>query len=190
MNLTQRYKSPTCLSGSILLSHPTLLDPNFFKSILFISAHSEEQGSLGVILNRPLGQTLGELDSSFQNEIFSEVPVFEGGPVEKDKLIVAAWEWLESPSSFKLYFGIDLEKAESLRTENNSIEIACFVGHSGWSPGQLEDELEENAWLVSTLDHELFSKMKQKKKIWKKTVGSINDELRLLADCPDNPDRN
>ena len=190
MNLTQRYKSPTCLSGSILLSHPTLLDPNFFKSILFISAHSEEQGSLGVILNRPLGQTLGELDSSFQNKIFSEVPVFDGGPVEKDKLIVAAWEWLESPSSFKLYFGIDLEKAESLRTENNSIEIACFVGHSGWSPGQLEDELEENAWLVSTLDHELFSKMKQKKKIWKKTVGSINDELRLLADCPDNPDRN
>jgi len=190
LNLTQRYKSPTCLSGSILLSHPTLLDPNFFKSILFISAHSEEQGSLGVILNRPLGQTLGELDSSFQNKIFSEVPVFEGGPVEKDKLIVAAWEWLESPSSFKLYFGIDLEKAESLRTENNSIEIACFVGHSGWSPGQLEDELEENAWLVSTLDHELFSKMKQKKKIWKKTVGSINDELRLLTDCPDNPDRN
>ena len=83
------------MSGSILLSHPTLLDPNFFKSILFISAHSQDQGSLGVILNRPLGQTLGELDSSFQNKCFSEVPVFEGGPVEKDKLIVAAWEWLE-----------------------------------------------------------------------------------------------
>ena len=97
-----------------------MLDPNFFKSILFISAHSEEQGSLGVILNRPLGKTLGELDSSFLNKSFSEVPVFEGGPVEKDKLIVAAWEWLESPSSFKLYFGIDLEKADiSARHRSN-----------------------------------------------------------------------
>jgi len=118
------------------------------------------------------------------------VPVFEGGPVETDKLIVAAWEWLESPSSFKLYFGIDLDKAESLKAENNDIEVACFLGHSGWSPGQLEDELKEDAWLVSSLNHELFSKMTEKKEIWKKTVGSINDELRLMADCPENPSDN
>ena len=190
MNLTQRYKTTDCLSGSILLSHPSLVDPNFFKSILFISAHSEDQGTLGVILNRPLEQTLGELDSSFQHKSFSKIPVYEGGPVEKDKLIVAAWEWLDSPSSFKLYFGIDLEKAESLRQENQFIEIACFLGHSGWSAGQLEDELQQDAWLVSSLDHELFSKMKEKKKIWRKTVGSINDELRLLADCPENPSDN
>ena len=96
------------------------------------------------------------------------MPVFEGGPVETDKLIVAAWEWLESPSSFKLYFGIDLDKAESLKAENNDIEVACFLGHSGWSPGQLEDELKEDAWLVSSLNHELFSKMTEKKEIWKK----------------------
>ena len=97
MNLTQRYNTHTCLSGSVLLSHPSLIDPNFNKSILFISAHSEEEGTLGVILNRPLGQTLGELDTSFQYKSFSKVPVYEGGPVEKNKLIVAAWEWMESP---------------------------------------------------------------------------------------------
>lgn len=118
------------------------------------------------------------------------MPVFEGGPVETDKLIIAAWEWLDSATSFKLYFGIDLEKAESLRLENSSIEIACFLGHSGWSPGQLEDEMKEDAWLVSALNHDLFSKMKQKKKIWKKVVGSINDELRLAVDCPENPSAN
>jgi putative transcriptional regulator len=136
------------------------LDPNFSSSILFLSAHSEEQGSLGVILNRPIGQTLGELDSSF----------------------------LTKP--FKLYFGIDLEKAETLKKENSSIEVACFLGHSGWSPGQLEEELERESWLVSALDHELFSQMKQKKEIWKKTVGSISDELKLLVDCPENPMNN
>ncbi len=172
------------------MSHPNLVDPNFSKSILFISAHSDEQGSLGVILNRPLGKTLSEIDLSFQNNNFENVPVFEGGPVEKDKLIVAAWEWMETPTSFKLYFGIDLEKAKFLQNENKEIEIACFLGHAGWSPGQLDEELSEDAWLVSNLDHELFSQMEQKKKIWKKAVGSINDELRLLADCPDDPSFN
>ena len=108
------------------MSHPNLRDPNFSKTIVFLSAHSEEMGTVGVILNRPLGQTLDQLDNQFKVGSFGKVPVFEGGPVEKDKLIVAAWEWLDSPTSFKLYFGIDLEKAESLRNDNENINIACF----------------------------------------------------------------
>ena len=163
------------------------MDPNFAKSILFISAHCEDQGSLGVILNRPLGKTLCEMDLSFKDKYFENLPVFEGGPVEKDKLIVAAWEWMETPSAFKLYFGIDLEKAKLLSEKSNSIQVACFLGHAGWSPGQLDDELSEDAWLVSNLDYKLFSKMEQEKKIWREAVGSISDELKLLADCPDNP---
>ena len=155
MNLTQRYNTTTCLSGSILLSHPNLLDPNFDKSILFISAHSEDQGSLGVILNRPTGKTLCEIDLSFKNKYFEDLPVFEGGPVEKDKLIVAAWEWMETPSAFKLYFGIDLEKAKALSEKSNSIQVACFRTCRMVSE-QLDDELSEDAWLVSNLDYNFF----------------------------------
>jgi len=103
------------------------VDPNFFKSILFISAHSDDHGTLGVILNRPLGQTLGELDSSFQHKNFAEVPVFEGGPVETEKLIIAAWEWLDSPTSFKLYFGIDLEKINASKIQSE-IKMLNFSG--------------------------------------------------------------
>ena len=175
------------MSGSILLSHPCLRDPNFAKTIVFLSAHSDEMGTVGVILNRPLGQTLDQLDHQFKVGSFGKVPVFEGGPVEKDKLIVAAWEWLNADNSFKLYFGIDLEKAESLRTENTNINIACFLGHSGWSPGQLESELDEKSWIVSALDHELFSKMDQKGETWRRLVGGLGDDLKLLADAPDDP---
>ena len=96
-------------------------------------------------------------------------------------------EWLESPNSFKLYFGIDLEKAESLKCENKQVQIACFLGHSGWSPGQLESELDEEAWLVSSLDHDLFSKMNLKRETWKKIVGGMSDELHLLANAPESP---
>jgi|TARA_E500000178_G_scaffold353583_2_gene419897 putative transcriptional regulator len=190
VNLTGRYQTKTCLSGSILLSHPSLKDPNFSKTIVFLSAHSDEVGTVGVILNRPLGQTLDQLDNQFKIGTFGKVPVFEGGPVERDKLIVAAWEWLESPSSFKLYFGIDLEKAESLRSDNQNINIACFLGHSGWSPGQLEDELEQDSWIVSTLNHDLFAEMDKNSGVWHRLVGNMGDELKLLADAPDDPQVN
>ena len=190
MNLTKRFQSATCLSGSILLSHPSLRDPNFAKTIVFLSSHSDEHGTLGVILNRPTGKKLGDLDKQFQVVDFADVPVFEGGPVERDKLIVAAWEWLDDPTSFKLYFGIDLEKAKSLRDENPDIQLACSLGHSGWSAGQLECELDEDAWIVHSLDFELFSKMENESHVWKTIVGSMSDDLRLLVDAPDDPSQN
>jgi putative transcriptional regulator len=190
VNLTGRYQTKPCLSGSILLSHPSLKDPSFSKTIVFLSAHSEETGTVGVILNRPLNQSLDQLDNQFQTGSFGKIPVFEGGPVEKDKLIVAAWEWLDSPSSFKLYFGIDLEKAESLKVENKKIKIACFLGHSGWSAGQLENELEHNSWIVSSLNHDLFSEMNQTSDTWRRLVSEMGDDLKLLADAPDDPEVN
>ena len=70
MNLTHRYQPQTCLSGSILLSHPNLKDPNFAQTIVFLSAHSDDQGTLGVILNRPIGQALGEMDDQFKGGFF------------------------------------------------------------------------------------------------------------------------
>jgi len=137
-----------------------------------------------------MGCKLSDIDSSFIGKSFGDTPVYEGGPVEKEKLIIAAWEWLDSPSSFKLYFGIDMEKAKDLRAENPSVKIACFVGHSGWSPGQLEHELSEDAWIVSTLNKELFSQLEEKQVVWKNVVGLVSDELRFLADAPENPELN
>ena len=66
MNLTGRYQTKPCLSGSILLSHPSLKDPSFYKTIVFLSAHSDDMGTVGVILNRPLGQTLQQLDNNLK----------------------------------------------------------------------------------------------------------------------------
>ena len=123
LNLTHRYKTQTCLSGNILLSHPNLKDPNFYKSVVFLSAHPEESGSIGVILNRPMNRTLEELDDQFKGNPYGSIPVYEGGPVEKDKIIVAAWEWMKESSSFKLYFGIDLEKVDNLAKDSEDVKL-------------------------------------------------------------------
>ena len=187
MNLRQPASFQS-LSGSILLSHPSLLDPNFLRSIVFLSTHSKETGTLGVIINRPMGKTLSELDSSFSSNPLASTAVYEGGPVEKEKLIIAAWEWME-PHSFKLHFGIDSKKATSICEANPKADLVCFAGHSGWSPGQLEVELDENAWVVSALDRETFAN-REEHSLWKSILGNISDELRFLADSPEDPSCN
>jgi len=190
LNITSRFKHSSSLSGSILLSHPSLQDPNFCRSIVFLSNHSEDEGTLGVILNRPLGKKLNQLDDQFKHFNLGQAEVYDGGPVEKEKLIIAAWDWRDSSDSFRLYFGIDITKAESLREENENIYIACFLGHSGWSPGQLEDELKLDSWVVSNLNLHLFEQMNAKAEFWKSAISGISDEMKLLADAPENPSLN
>ena len=190
MNVTSRFKQATTLSGSILLSHPSLQDPNFYKSIVFLSNHCEDEGTLGVILNRPLGKQLFQLDDQFKNFALGEAEVFDGGPVDKEKLIIAAWDWKDNAQTFRLHFGIDISKAESLREENKNIKIACFLGHSGWSPGQLEKELKVDSWLVSSLNLGLFEKVHTHADCWKAAISRVSDEMKLLANEPENPSFN
>jgi putative transcriptional regulator len=190
LNITSRFQQSTSLSGSILLSHPSLQDPNFCKSIVFLSNHSEDDGTVGVILNRPLGKKLYQLDDQFKHFSLGQAEVFNGGPVEREKLIIAAWDWKDNPESFRLHFGIDINKAESLREENEKINISCFLGHSGWSPGQLEDELQVNSWLVANLNLGLFKRRNSRADCWKSAVSRVSDEMKLLANAPDRPWRN
>ena len=187
MNVTSRFQYPTQFSGKILLSHPSLRDPNFAKSIVFLSNHSNDDGTLGVILNRPIGKKLHQLDEQFNHFSLGNAPVFEGGPVERDKLIIAAWDWKDSVDSFRLYFGIDIDKAELLANENKNIRFACFLGHSGWSPGQLENELKVESWVISSLNLNLFKQMEAKTECWKAAISGISDQMFLLANAPENP---
>src|SRR5947209_6610108 len=80
------------LAGSLLIAHPNLLDPNFRRTVLFISAHTPQDGALGVILNRPLDKQVADLVNEPPPNGLDEVPVYLGGPVAKDQLLFAAFE--------------------------------------------------------------------------------------------------
>ena len=136
-----------------------------------------------------MGKTLAELDPAFSDNPLSTTPVYEGGPVEKEKIIIAAWEWMNSTTAFKLHFGIDLKRAASIHDANPQTDVVCFAGHSGWSPGQLEEELDENAWVVSSLDKKIFTQ-REDLSLWKDILGHMSEELRFLADAPDDPSFN
>ena len=96
-------------------------------------------------------------------------------------------EWGDSPDAFRLYFGIDITKAEELSHKEAGVRMAGFLGHSGWSPGQLENELKVDSWVVSSLSHDIFKGVDDEAECWKFAISGVSDEMKLLANAPDRP---
>lgn len=176
------------MAGALLLAHPSLLDPNFRRSVVLLTAHDPDEGSLGVVVNRPLGKTLGEYDGGLQDSQLAGIPLYQGGPVAADQLILAAWKWVPSDGTFKLYFGIDADKARSLMQHDSGYRFRGFVGHSGWTEGQLTAELDQNAWLVAPLAPEL--EVDDGDGLWRTVISREQPELTLWAQEPDDPSLN
>jgi len=175
-------------AGTLLLAHPNLRDPNFRRSVILLSAYSEEGGSIGVVLNRPTNQTLGEYDPELGDSPLAKVPLFVGGPVATEQLILAAWKWSAEEGSFKLYFGIDEDKAQRIIEEDPTFQLRGFLGHTGWSEGQLDAELEQGSWVLSSS----LPALKDESEVidWHELLCQERPELRLLADAPDDPSLN
>lgn len=176
------------LAGSLLLAHPSLADPNFRHSVVLLSAHSDD-GAMGVIINRPLGKTLSQISGDFSLGDLAEVPVFTGGPCNDKQLILSAWEASEDEGTFKLYFGLDPAKASELKRDRQGLELRAFLGYSGWEKGQLEGELEQNAWVVVPLDGHLMEKPAGVD-LWRFIIGRVSPEFKLMAEAPDDPELN
>ncbi len=173
------------LAGSVLLAHPVLRDPNFRRTAVLMSSHGPE-GAMGVVLNRPVGKKLGELKGDFALGPLASTPIFTGGPVNTDQLILAAWQ--SSQDAFQLHFGIDPERAAEM-LKDGSTHLRAYLGYSGWSKGQLEEELKGGAWIVATPPADLFERPMQEG-LWRTLLADEGDEWRLLVDEPDDPGKN
>jgi putative transcriptional regulator len=173
------------LAGSLLLAHPVLRDPNFRRTAILMSTHGPE-GAMGVVLNRPFGKRLGELKGDFALGPLASTPIFNGGPVQTEQLILAAWQSRED--TFQLHFGIDPDKAVQLLSDETT-RLRAYLGYSGWSAGQLEDELKSGTWIVASPPADLFERPMQEA-LWRSLLADEGDEWRLMADEPDEPDKN
>ena len=184
--MRERRKSiKQSIAGSLLLAHPAMKDPNFRRAVVLMSAHNAD-GAMGVVMNRPLGKRLGELNGEFALGPLAGVPVFTGGPVQPKQLLLVAWQTRDD--GFQLHFGIEPDKAGQLLSEGNT-QLRAYLGYSGWSRGQLENELKRNTWVVTEIPGDLLTQP-QDNSLWQKVLGGIGDEWRLLAGEPDDPSRN
>jgi putative transcriptional regulator len=184
----EMFSSSESLAGALLLAHPALLDPNFARTVVLISSHTVEDGAWGAIINRPMGKTLGEHAENFAMDPLGRIPLYRGGPVRENEVVLAAWQFREEEGLFRLLYGIDPEQARGLLGDE-SYCVRAFLGYSGWDRGQLEAELGQNSWLIgrvegSVLNHEGGTDL------WRQMVSGISPELWLLANSPEDPSSN
>jgi putative transcriptional regulator len=177
-------EKPRCLAGSLLVAHPSMLDPNFRRSVLFVSAHDPQDGAIGVIINRPLDKNVADLVTEVPPQNVADVPVFFGGPVGNNQLMLAAFEW-QKGSGLKL----NHHALDAFEPSNDTPSIRAFLGYAGWSAGQLEAEMKQKAWIVqrpsrSTLKSEGVSRL------WFDIMNKLGPWYRMLAAAPDDPSLN
>src|SRR4029079_17112713 len=115
-------------AGSLLVAHPNMIDPNFRRTVLFVSEHEPNEGALGVIINRPLDRPVAELVSDMPPAGLADVPVFLGGPVGKNQLLFAAFEW-QKGAGLKLNHNIAFEEGSEAQGHKNLRTVWAFVGH-------------------------------------------------------------
>jgi putative transcriptional regulator len=186
-----RERSPAAgngaLAGSLLLAHPSLREATFRRSVILISAH-DANGAMGVVLNRPLGKNLGELTGDFAYGPLASVPIFKGGPVQTEQLLLCGWKLHDDGTGFQLMFGIDPARATKLQ-EESGVHLRAFLGYSGWSGGQLENELKQHTWVVTPVVTGALES-EQDDALWKTILGGISFEWKLLANEPEDMEQN
>jgi len=182
--MKERGKAGKSLAGQLLLASPGLRDPNFRRTVILMSAHDGD-GALGAVLNRPAGKSLSALNPDFALTALADVPLYHGGPVEPDKLILAAWQRREEEGEFQLNFGLEPERAAGLVT-TPGVTVRAFLGYAGWGKGQLENEMRHQTWYTASVaDYNLGSM--EGTGLWRLILGSLGPELKLLADEPEDP---
>jgi putative transcriptional regulator len=165
-------------------------DPNFRRAVVLICEHGDE-GSFGLILNRPLDLELSEVVEGLVGENLLSV----GGPVQQDTLhfLHRHSDVLEGaiPVLEGVHWGGDFEMVKTLvwAEQASPRNLRFFLGYAGWSPGQLEDEVEEGGWfLTRATDDLIFPDAPQQ--LWRTVLRRMGGEYALLANFPEDPRMN
>jgi putative transcriptional regulator len=135
------------LQGKLIVSSPSLIDPNFRKTVVLI-AHHDEEGALGLVLSRPSEVAAAEAVPVLDGLPGAEDPVFVGGPVQPDAFMVLAEFEDVDEAAAPIIEGLGFMPADAEPAELAIKRLRLFAGYSGWGSGQLEDELASDSWIV------------------------------------------
>lgn len=174
-------------AGKILIAEPFLGDPNFERSVVLLCEHNSS-GSFGLVLN----QATQSLLSDVVEDIYSEFPLFIGGPVEQNTLhyIHRLGNLIEDSVSLGngIYWSGDFESLKSLINIGSvkPTDIRFFLGYSGWGLGQLENELAQNTWITTDINsEEVFDE--DAKDIWRSILKKMGGDFKILSNYPIDP---
>ena len=173
------------LRGKLLLSSPSLVDPNFRKTVVLI-AHHDEDGAMGLVLSRPSEVSAVEAVPLLEGLPGADGPVFVGGPVQPQAfMVLAEFDDVEdSVAPILDHVGFMSADAEP---ETLSIQrVRLFAGYAGWGAGQLEAELEEPAWIVVPAEPtDPFAD--DPEALWREAVARAGGSVSLMKSMPYDP---
>lgn len=176
--------------GKLLVASPLLEDPNFRRAVVLVCMHGPSEGTMGVILNRPLEIPVVDRLAAWSELVASPAVFFEGGPVEPNLVLALARGASDRLSTeIEPGFGlVDLE-AEAEATPAVFQQVRLFGGYAGWGADQLEAELGEGAWyIVEAAPDDAFSS--DPNTLWREVLRRQTGELQMLAFYPEKIELN
>jgi len=190
------------LQGFFLISEAELLDPNFQRTVILMIQHDEE-GAFGLVVNRQLDVTLGQVLPEFSDIPAGDLPIYQGGPVQPQYLFTIhsglpenLWsEQASSPLEHVVFEPAFPQIEEYLKNEwaslpmENRPPVHLYAGYAGWGPGQLENELEHGAWIVrpAAAKH-VFSRTPDEG--WRQALGELGGIHKIIAETGFKPSMN
>ena len=186
------------MAGRLLVATPLLEDPNFRRSVVLVVEHEAVEGTLGVVLNRPSEIPVGQVLQQWTELATDPAVVFRGGPVAPDSALALAlvpgtdeplgWRALDGAPALARLGLLDLDTPPRLLAPAIN-RLRVYAGYAGWSPGQLEAEIDEGAWLVATGEPgDVFAA--EPDQLWRTVLRRQEGEAAFMATYPDDPTMN
>lgn len=175
------------LTNQFLIAMPGLMDPNFYHTVTYICAHSED-GAMGIVINQPLdmalGDVLAQMNLTPSDNKIDQIPVYLGGPVQTDRGFVlheplSTWE-----SSINVNDAVGVTTSrdilQAIAAGGGPRESLIALGYAGWSAGQLEREIMDNVWLCGPANADVIFKTPCEKR-WETAAALLGVDLTLLS---------
>ena len=187
--MKKKFSKPT--PGSLLISEPFLVDSYFKRAVVLIGEH-DEHGTVGFILNKPTDVKINDAVDDFPD---FDTPLYFGGPVDTDSLfyIHTLGDRLKGAREIAkgIFWGGDYDQLKFLidTKQINPHQIRFYAGYSGWEPKQLDVEIKEKSWLLSSATTQ-FTFSDESKSLWGQVLKSMGTEYAILANFPEDPSLN
>lgn len=175
------------LKNQLLIAMPGLDDPNFARTVTYICEHSED-GAMGIVINRPseltLADVLGHMGIVASDPATEKQPIYLGGPVEEERGFVLhppSKDWSSTlPITDDISITTSRDILENMAQGEGPAKALVALGYAGWSAGQLEDELQDNAWLSGPADQTILFELPAGQR-WNAAARLLGVDLNLLS---------
>ena len=179
--------------GRVLIADPFLSD-DYFSNAVILLCEINEKGAFGIVLNHYIEETVSDFMTKFSDLDTSDYKISLGGPVDTDSIYYIHTRPDLIKNSINVFEDIYLGNGEEFDVVADLIrskqlshnEIKFSLGYSGWTAGQLEEELKKNSWFVGNLSSATLMNY-QEKDIWKKTLEQMSEKHRVISNFPQNP---